>query len=92
MNLGTDEQAKMDQFYGPKDKKTPLAPGRVTNIDLRTLQEQIMTNRHQALRHVWDVAVGPHFLSDCMALPADVHECVVANIAVLARPVCPEAT
>jgi len=50
-----------------------------------------MTNRHQALRHVWDVAVGPHFLADCMTLPADVQECVVANIAVLASSVCPEA-
>lgn len=87
MRLREDELAEMDKFYGgrsPADNPRPTIPGRAEAMPLPALQERIMQGRLPGLRHVWDVEVGPHFIPDCDVLPADVQECVVANIAVMA--------
>ena len=53
-------------------------------MDTAAALERIMAGRPPAMRHVWDVKFGPHFLPDCDAAPADVRECVASNIAMMA--------
>ena len=83
--LDVVEKSEMEKFFGSlKNRTNPLAPGHTTRMDPVTALERIMSGRPPALRHVWDIKFGPHFLSDCGAAPADVRECVAANIAVMA--------
>lgn len=83
--LGTAENAEMGKFFGSlKDRTNPLAPGRTTDMNAANALEHIMIGRPPALRHIWDVRFGPHFLPDCEAAPADVLECTISNVSVMA--------
>ena len=83
-SLGAVESSEMEEFFGSLANRTnPLAPGRTTDMSAMDALECIMSGRPPALRHVWDVRFGPHFLSDCKDAPADVRECVMSNISVM---------
>ena len=82
--LGDEEQSEMDKFFGSlSNRANPLAPGRTIPMDAVGALERVMAGRPAALRHVWDIEFGPHFLPDCDAAPADVRECVVSNMAAM---------
>ena len=84
MNLRQDEITAMKKFFGPLAGRTNLlSPGRTESMPSVSLLQYLMSHRAEGLRHVWDVEMGPHFVSDCEALPDDMRECVVANIAVM---------
>ena len=91
-SLGAEEKSEMDKFFGSLSNRiNPLAPGRTEQMPMHALQERLMVDRPAALRHIWDVEVGPHFLSDYESLPTDVQECVMANISVMACSLHPAA-
>lgn len=88
--LGAAESSEMERFFGSlKNRTNPLAPGHTIRMDATDALERIMARRPAALRHVWDVRFGPHFLSDCEAAPADVRECVAANVSVMVTAMFP---
>ena len=82
--LDAAENSEMEKFFGSlKNRANPVAPGRTVRADAAA-PERIMAARPAALRHVWDVEFGPHFLADCDAAPADIRECVASNVAAMA--------
>ncbi len=84
MKLDVAESVEMEKFFGSLANRTnPLAPGRTINMNATDALERIMAGRPAALRHVWDVRFGPHFLADCDSVPADIRECVASNIAAM---------
>ena len=88
--LSAVESAEMERFFGGlKNRTNPLAPGRTIDMDAAGALEHMMAGRPPALRHVWDVRLGQHFLADCGAAPADVRECAVSNVAVMAAATLP---
>lgn len=88
--LSAAESSEMEKFFGSlKNRTNPLAPGRTTDMNATDALERIMDGRPSALRHVWDVRFGPHFLPDCYVAPADVRECVAANISVMTTAMFP---
>ena len=69
-----------------------LPDRRTVRTDPKGLLEGMMTGRPEALRHVWDVEVGRRFMSDCSALPNDIQECAIRNVAALLCSKYPNST
>ena len=76
--LSLFEQAEMQKWYTNGDAsiydKAASLPKMIPHL---------MHTRPSSFKHVWDVNFGPHFVTDCSKVPADVLECAIANISTM---------
>ena len=74
----------LTEFERSETPEAALSPDhRTIRMNQKDVLERMMSRRPKALRHVWDVEVGRHFLSDCDELPEDVQDYTIRNVAAL---------